>query len=166
MTKQRKKILFTSILLFVISFYHEDYEYHADYEIISEEDDSLAYAKYRDGLIYIGDREFLSCIDCQKGDILIEDQRYSLLDPNMKIYSSYEIVDKESRNDIIEVIQEYEKKYPSTWNRTKDSMRLEWFLHNIFYDFGYQRNRTTNVDLDNEDEEVYSHKILQKIFKL
>ena len=37
MTTKRKKILFTSILLFLLSFYHEDYEYHADYEIISKD---------------------------------------------------------------------------------------------------------------------------------
>lgn len=166
MTRQQKKILFTGILLLVISSYHKDYEYHADYEILSEDSDSLAYAKYRDGLIYIGDREFLSCIDCHEGDVLIEDQRYNLLNPNMKIYSSYEVLDKDSRNDILEVIQEYEEEYPSAWERTTDSMRLEWFLHNISYDVGYKRSRTTNVDLNNEDEEVYSLKILQKLFRI
>ncbi len=164
MTTKRKKILFTSILLFLLSFYHEDYEYHADYEIISK-DDSLAYAKYRNGLIYIGDRDFLSCIDCEEGDILIEDQRYNELNPNMKIYSSYKVLDRESRNDILEVIQKYEEDYPSIWERSIDSMRLEWFLHNFSYDIGFKRDSTTNVDLNNLDEDLYSHKVLQKILR-
>ena len=45
-------------------------------------------------------------------------------------------------------------------------MRVEWIMHNISYFFDYERHRTTDVDLDNNDEKVYNNTILRKILKL
>ena len=164
MTKRRKKVLLSSVLFLMLLYYKDDYEYHEQYEIL--DDDSDAYARYRDGLIYIGDKCFLDQVDVQEGDVLIEDQREYLLNPNLKVYSSYSITDKEARNDIIEVLQHYEDTQPTPWNRSSESMRMEWLLHNLCYDIGYQRDRTTNVDFNNADEEAYDKKILKKILKI
>ena len=126
-----------------------------NYEIINEE----AFAKYSDGMIYIGDFEYIEDVKqfCNDEDILVLDRRYGY-DPDMKIYDSYKIMDKSKQIEILEVICEYENMYPSSWNRTIDSMQREWDAHNILYYMNYKRYRTTDVDLDNEDEEVYKIK--------
>ena len=140
-----------------------DTSYTPQYEILS---DSMAFAECPCGLVYIGDKEFLESIPRGDRVILIEDQRFSRDDPNMKIYNSCQIRDKNDRNDILEVIQEYERCNPSPWDRSIESMRLEWFMHNISYDCSYKQNRTEDVDLDNLDEEKYDNKILRKILKV
>lgn len=160
--KTKAKIIFTSILLVLIISHLQDYEYNPDYEIL---DNGQAYACYRDGNIYIGDEEYLESIDCNPEDVLVCDKR-DCSDSNFKIYDSYRITDKESRNDIIEVLLKYEEEHPTDWERTKESMRLEWYIHNISHDLNFALSNTSDVDLDNDDEKVYDSKILRKIFKL
>ena len=74
------------------------------------------------------------------------------------------IHDAEIRNEILEILQEYERQFPSDWDRTTESMRLEWLMHNLSYRFDYQPGRTESVDLNNNDEGKYDNKILQRIF--
>lgn len=38
------------------------------------------------------------------------------------------------------------------WNRTVDSMVVEWGLHNWAYELNIAKSSTTSVDLDNRDE--------------
>ena len=87
-------------------------------------------------------------------------------DPNFKIYNSCRITNKDERNEILEILCQYEKDYPSNWNRTIESLRLEWFAHNFFYFFDYQTHRTTDVDLNNGDEKIYDNSLLRRILKL
>lgn len=163
--KKKTKITITSISLAGLLFLYSqnDYQYVPKYSVIGENYNYWE-AKYRDGNVYIVKK--LSAIKkVNESDIIILDDRDEN-DPNMEIISSHEINDKEARNDIIEIILEYERRYPSKWNRTIESMRLEWYIHNILYDIDYERHRTDNVDFDNSDEEYYNKHILNKILKI
>lgn len=82
----------------------------------------------------------------------------------MIIYDSYKITDKDTRNDVLCCLLEYEKMYPSDWNRTIISMRNEWIIHNLSYYLHYERGSAANVDLNNDDEAYYDSIILKKLF--
>lgn len=167
MNKLKKALISIGVCALVFSYYATDYNYDRSYEIL---DNDLAFASYCDGNIYIGDGRFLRDVYtsgvCSEGDIFVLDKRYYSPDPDMKVISSCNIKDKNIRNDIIEVLQIYEEMYPSDWDRTTESMRLEWYMHNASYDFNFEKDRTCDVDLDNDDEEKYDNKILNKILKL
>ena len=84
----------------------------------------------------------------------------------MVIYNSCDIVDKDIRNDILEVLCEYEERYPTDWDRSIESMRLEWLCHNMAYCFNYRTDDSCEVDLNNSDEEKYDKKVLSRILRL
>ena len=132
----------------------------SNYEII-EESKNKAFARYRRGLVYIGNEKFLSKVKVNENDILVLDCR-NAPDPNMKIISSYLISDDRDRREILEILLKYEEKYPSAWNRTLSSMLVEWYVHNLMHFWGYELDRTTDVDLSNADEVVY-YDVLKKI---
>ncbi|MBQ4032194.1 MAG: hypothetical protein II625_10605 [Bacilli bacterium] len=164
--KMKRKILAISAsILILTTYYNIDHVYHPSYEIM-DENPCGPFGCYSCGYIYIGDKEYLSSLtNLTENDILVEDQRFSS-DPNMKIYSSYRIDDKDLRNEILEVLCQYEECYPSPWDRTIESMRLEWLMHNISYFFNHEQNRTGDVDLNNEEQEYYDVPVLNKILKL
>ena len=162
--KWRRRMLIAGMTLSLLAYGGYEHVYVPQYEIMDES--SQEFACYSQGRIFIGNRRFLTSIkDIQKGDILVLDQRHSD-DPNMKIISSYEINDKDIRNEILEVLCRYEEKYPSEWDRTIESMRLEWLMHNLSYDFCNQQGRTKDVDLNNQDEDYYRNDLLNLIFKI
>ena len=164
--KLKKKLLAISASLILITTYGSiDYQYHPNYEIVNEQPCG-PFGCYSCGYIYIGNKAYLNSLtNIGENDILVEDQRFTE-DPNMKIYSSYRIDDKDLRNEILEVLCRYEECYPSPWDRTIETMRLEWTMHNLSYFFGNQTNRTRDVDLDNNEEEYYDKPVLRKILKL
>ena len=164
-----KSIIFLYITLGFTVYLFNDYNYK-DNSIVYEDNDNEAFGEYSKGKIYIGDREFIESLNgkIHKGDILIEqgykvDEGYN--DPNYKIYSSYLITDKSDRNDILNVLQNYNNKNPWGFNRSLDSMRIEWTVHNILYYLGYEQKRTKDVDLNNGDEDIYSNQILKRLIK-
>ena len=163
--KLKKALVLLGILILLMKFYSHDYEYNPQYEITETSDD--AFATYSKGKIYIGNKSFLlSILDkIEEGDIIVLDQRNSK-NPNMKIITSYTITDKNIRNEILEVLCKYEELYPSSWDRSIESMRLEWLAHNVSYTFHNQRHRTADVDLDNNDEKYYRKSIFNKILKI
>ena len=164
MDKLKRRLAILGIFIALGTYCATDPIYHPQYEILDSRCE--AFAEYSCGKVYIGNKSFLKKAYChaEDGDIFVEDQRHSEEDPNMKIYASCFIHDAEIRNEILEILQEYEKQFPSDWDRTIESMRLEWLMHNLSYIFTYQQHRTEDVDLNNEDEEYYNNKILQKIF--
>ncbi len=163
--KLKRNLLAASAALVILASYGSiDYEYHPNYEIVDEI--CGPFGCYSCGNVYIGSRNYLrSLTNITENDILVEDQRFSA-DPNMKIYSSYRITDKDIRNEILEVLCRYEECYPSPWDRTIESMRLEWTMHNFSYYFNNETNRTRDVDLDNDEQEYYDNPVLRKILKL
>ena len=161
---KRKLMAISAALIIGTTYISVDHEYHPNYEIVAEQPGP--FGCYSCGYIYIGSKAYLSSLtNLSEDDILVEDQRFSS-DPNMKIYSSYRIEDKDLRNEILEVLCKYEECYPSPWDRTIESMRLEWLMHNYSYFFDHQTHRTEDVDLNNKEEEYYDKPILNKIFKI
>ena len=111
--------------------------------------------EYNNGIIYIGNAAYLNSINNLNGnDVLVLDERNNS-DPNLRIYNSHKIVTPEIREEIIESLLLYEEKYPTKWERSKDSLMLEWTAHNLMYFLGINHGSTTDVDLNNADEEVY-----------
>jgi len=164
--KIKKKLLAISTALVLLTAYSSiDHLYQPNYEIV-EENPSGPFGCYSCGYIYIGSLTYLkSLTDITENDILVLDQRYKA-DPNMKIFSSYRITDKDLRNEILEVLCRYEECYPSPWNRSIESMRLEWLMHNLSYYINNEPNRAGDVDLNNNEEEYYNNPVLRKIFKI
>ena len=121
-----KYVLLVGASIVCVSVAKEPYKYHPNYEILDEND---AYAKYSEGYVYIGDEEYLKGIKFKPGDVLVLDEREEK--KNMKIINSYMITDKEFRNDIISIILAYENDYPSSWDRTAETMRDEWTVHTL-----------------------------------
>lgn len=128
-----------------------------------ESDDFAYFAEYSLGRVYIcqnEDKYFYQQL-LRENDILVVDKR-SGEDPDMCIYNSCMISDTKTIREVLLILKEYERRYPSEWNRTLSSMYNEWLIHNICYKFNYRTLSTKHVDLDNEDEEFYS----SAIFKL
>ena len=164
--KRKTKIIITSITLMGLLFVRieKNYVYTPRYSIVDNNKKNIWQAKYRYGNVYIvKDLSYIKKVN--DNDIIVLDAR-SDPDPDMTIISSYEVTDKEARNDVLRIIMEYESCYPSDWDRSMESLRLEWFIHNTLYDIDYKRDHTDNVDFDNSDEKEYYHPILNKILML
>ena len=139
-----------------------NYVYTPDIQTI---DNSNCFAYYSLGKVFIGDEEYLSSLkNIDENDILILDNR-NYPEPNIKVYSSYKISDRAVRDEILEIICKYEEIYPSDWDRSIESMRLEWFIHNIFYDCNILKDRCADVDFNNNSEIIYNNIVISKILK-
>jgi hypothetical protein len=162
--KNTKKILYATAACLVLTSYLSKKEYHPKYTILNEENGP--FASYSNGLVYIGDKEYLSSLkNVSSTDILIRDER-DIDDPNIAIINSYNIGDKEIRNEILEIIYCYEIMYPTEWDRSIESMRLEWYCHNVSYFFNYRADEAKEVDLNNADEDKYNNEVLRRILRL
>ena len=164
MDKKKNKLLVLALSASLAATYLSyEHVYTPTYEVLTHD---KAYASYSKGKVYIGNAKFLEKLTgVSDDDILVLDERDDD-DPNFKIYNSCRITNKDERNEILEILCQYEKDYPSNWNRTIESLRLEWFAHNFFYFFDYQTHRTTDVDLNNGDEKIYDNSLLRRILKL
>ena len=150
-----KYLLLVGASILCVSTTKEPYKYHPNYEIL---DNYKAYAKYSNGYVYIGDEEYLKGIKFKPGDVLVLDEREEK--KNIKIINSYLITDKETQNDILNIILAYENEYPSSWERSIETMREEWKVHNVLYGLNIRKSSTTDVDFENNEEKVY--KLLAK----
>ena len=122
----------------------------------SKDKEIIPYSKYSKGNIYIGNSDYLKSLNINENDILILDKRDSH-DPDIKVYDSYLIVDSDVIDEILDIIINYEKEFPSEWSRTKETMKIEWLVHNIAYYLNFQRERTKDVDFNNLDEVYYKN---------
>ena len=91
--------------------------------------------------------------------------RRNCKDPVYQIYNSFMINDRETMYKVLNALIEYEKEIPSDWDRTIDSMYIEWCIHNLCYYLDIFPERTKDVDLNNGDESFYNKKILSLIMK-
>lgn len=152
---------FTILLTMKLSEKDYDVEYNDNYEIGCDD----IYATCNDKKIYIGDESYIESIrDICSNNIYIIDSR-DANEPDMKICSSYSIINNKEKSEILDLLLKYESDYPSDWNRTKESMYNEWIIHNICYFISIKRERTETVDLDNKDENKFNSKVLYKILK-
>ena len=159
---RKKKILSGILALWIMGNISYDHKSLPNYEIVMQDD---CFAQYSIGKVYIGSVKFISNLDnISLNDILIVDNRKND-DPSIKILSSYKITDANIRNEILEIIAEYEKENPSSWNRSINSMKVEWLVHNILYYLNYEKNRTQDVDFNNSEQEIYSKKLIKNLVK-
>lgn len=157
MNNKKKSILLLFsyfIILFTIKTKNNDKEikYNDNFNIYT---DNL-YATYKDYSIYIKNISSINNEPENTKDIYIIDDRYSF-DPDMSICNSYKINTLKEINMYLKLLTEYEKKYPSNWNRSINSMKNEWIIHNICYYLNHEKERTKQVDFDNSDELLYSN---------
>lgn len=122
------------------------------------------YASYNTKDIYIVNGKKIKNINLSNENIYIIDDRYNK-DPDMSICNSYQFKNIDEINAILQMLIEYESKYPTDWDRTYKSMKNEWIIHNICYFLNIQTSRTEQVDFNNDDEEIYLNylKILKEI---
>ena len=118
-------------------------------------------------MVYIGDEIFLEEIVDEVGyrDILVLDER-ELYDSNMKVYSSFKVINWKDKSDILKILVSYEKANPSRWSRSYKSMFLEWEIHNLLFYLGVKKNRTIDVDFNNADEQIYNQEGVLDMLRL
>ena len=158
-TNKQKKALILLMTYIVILFTPKlkksqpSITYNPNYEITED----MEFAHYNDYHIYIGSKDYIDKIyDKDTHNIYIIDERDNS-NPNVEIYNSAFIVSNKQRLTILKILLEYEKMYPTAWNRTLNSMENEWFIHNLCYYLNLETHRTSEVDLDNNDEENYKN---------
>ncbi len=162
MKKSKKAFLLLStylIILFTPKFKNNstpNYSINESHEYNS----SIPFGTYSNGDVFIANEEtIIRIINDENEDIyIIDDRRNS--DSNIQIYNSYKIDNYKEMLEITRLLLEYEKLYPSNWDRTEDSMLNEWLVHNLCFKFGYKPINTQMVDLNNADEEKYNSKLL------
>ncbi len=121
------------------------------------------YGSYSNGNVYIVKKNKIKKIYTNdSNDVYIIDDRKTN-DPDMQIYYSYNIDTLKEMKEVIMLILEYEKNYPSNWDRTYESMLNEWYIHNLFYKLGLIQERSESVDFNNDDETKFNNKILSLI---
>ena len=88
-----------------------------------------------------------------RGEIAIYDDR-TTANPSFRIYDSYRIRKNSIKREVLSAMIAYNEAYPTEprWQRTMDSLVLEWMEHNFAYRVGFLRSRASNVDLDNHAE--------------
>lgn len=144
-------------------------EYNPTYSInteYSQSNNKIPYATSSHGDIYIGTLKQIKKLEkkVDENSVLIVDQR-SAEDPNIKIKASSKITNKDEMEEILEVIQIYNKQYPSDWNRSTNAMMNEWEVHNICSELSIFPSHTDEVDFNNGDELIYKPKLLSKILR-
>lgn len=97
----------------------------------------------------------------EKQDIVVIDRRTEDK-PTMQIQNSYTISNIDQQTQICQALYDYNKNNPTypSWNRTVDSMLIEWKAHNDGYSLRFivslfkenAAERLRHVDFDNEAE--------------
>lgn len=108
------------------------------------------YATYCNQDVYIS-----KDIDELTSDISVLDLRDDCSD--IKILSSYKVRGIKDKAYILSIISNYNANYPSDnkWDRTRNSLLNEWYVHNLLYDLNLYEERTKDVDFENSEEETY-----------
>lgn len=161
--KNNKKVKFILIAIatsFIILSCDNVAGYNSGYKILEGEE---AYGEYPLGRVYIGNEEYINSLTKEENNVYVLDERESK--KNIKIFNSYKITNRNYQKDILNIIYDYETRYPSDWDRSVETMFTEWNAHNFCYNINYRRDHTTDVDFENSEEQFYQKKILKKIFK-
>ena len=166
--KKLRLAILLSLTIALSSYLAYDHEYIEGYNINDQIENP--YGSYKHGRIYIGNSKYIESIkECVKpGDVLIVEGYYTdegCLDPDYRILSSHLIDNKDDRNDILNVLYWYNYITHGELDRSLESMRVEWAVHNFLYKLGISRDRTGDVDLNNGDEETYSNPIIKRLVK-
>lgn len=131
------------------------------------------YDKYSDGCFACINDKNIFIVEDKDGayddnNIYVIDSRYDN-DPNMIVYNSYKIKSLDEIKEILKILKEYERQYPSEWERSILSMEYEWIVHNLAYYLNIYPDSSKDVDLNNADEGVlipkFEDKIKEKILR-
>jgi hypothetical protein len=165
MTKKRKvKFILVALATSFIILSCENAQgytrYNPNYKILEGEE---AYGEYSLGRVYIGNEDYINSLVQEENNVYVLDEREE--GQNIKILNSYKITNRNYQTDILNIINDYEEKYPTEWDRSIETMITEWNAHNFCYNIHYRRDHTTDVDFENSEEEFYQRKILKRIFK-
>ena len=152
------KRLKATIALFIITFTVKSSNQSKDIKITYNDSFRVngchTFATYKDKEIIIGSKHFIESLNQNDNNIYIIDERFSS-DPDLSICESHKIYHLTQMKDILDILMEYEQRYPSKWDRTYKSMLNEWIIHNICYYLKHEIERTKQVDFDNSDEQLY-----------
>ena len=131
------------------------------YSVELPDDVLKPYASYTEGNVYIGSLKELRKVApyINRYDVLVVDETKDY-NSNFHIIDSYKIVPISYKKEILEILKSYDRCHNNTWCRTYRSLINEWTAHNVLYNFDIKTDHTTDVDLDNNDEEKF------KIFTL
>ncbi|MBQ8540073.1 MAG: hypothetical protein IJ435_01220 [Clostridia bacterium] len=103
----------------------------------------------KDECAKIADRQSL-----EENDFIVMD--YSFFNnPCFQVRNSYKAENDEQIRKVIDILLRYDKEKNTPWERSKESMEAEWFLHNFSYEAQFETERAMHVDFDNKDEDVY-----------
>lgn len=163
----RKKLILLAILMGLGFAYIPNHKYtDVTIEEMDYEDEQIRVFAYSLGRVFILKNRGLSAIkdELEQNDVVAVDYR-ATPDPNMQVLESYRISDIDIINEILEILCYYEKTDPTNWDRTLESMRNEWEMHNYSYIFKHDIGRTRDVDLNNADEENYDSHLLTKLLR-
>ena len=129
---------------------HDNWEYLGGYVRQEAPAKTLGTVDNGSKYVYIGKHSNYST---PPNAIKVVDDR-GVRNANIRIMDSYKINDVNIQKEILSLIQQYSNNTPSlyVWDRTLDSLILEWDIHNKAYNFYISRSSTAHVDLDNDDE--------------
>ncbi len=116
------------------------------------------------GNVYIVTTDQLKTVDeWEKNAVVIVDKRTSS-NPTMQVQNSYKITKTKHQKEILNLMIEYNDSNPvdPTWDRTIDSMLIEWDAHNDGYKGRFfigllkenAAERLRHVDFDNASESL------------
>lgn len=161
-------LLLTATTLTLISPYTKKARvYNLNYSINSSyhyQDTTVPFAKSTCGDIYIINEEIEDVYKPPTKDAIVIIDETKDNDPNIRIKQSCNINDANQMMEVLEIVKRYNELYPSGWERSIDSMMNEWEVHNILSRINYMPKHTDHVDLNNDNEKTYDHKVLTKIF--
>ena len=127
--------------------------------------DNYCFATFNNRNVYISNEEVINeIINANDSNIYIIDKR-DVSDPSMSFVNSYKITDKNEISAIVRILEEYNKKNPSGWIRTYDSVKNEITIHTIAYENGIRTSHTITADLNNRDEKKYDSTFLTYLLK-
>ena len=119
-------------------------------------DGILFWKKQKTGYVYIFVGESMDFFENQSNypdnfnketDLLVGD--YTVADnPNMYAYRA-DLINTRHRSSILKCLLEYDDDFHTAWDRTLDSLLIEWREHKRY---AFASDRAKNVDFDNAEE--------------
>lgn len=160
---------------FILACLYMSFGMYANSRAMSSKDRNLSYTinnEYSEDENYFGscdgydiyfgsEDELREYVDNDRNICVIDGRRN--LNPNYKICHSYRITNEQDMYNILGVILEYDKLYPSKWNRSIDGLQIEWYLHNVCYEMNIFIDRSESVDLDMRDFFIFEDSVLKLI---
>ena len=106
------------------------------------------------GYVYVVTEDELTIMEEREKNVVVIIDKRTDRDPNMQIQDSYRITKKKQKQEIAQLMLDYNTVNPVSpaWNRTLDSLVKEWGIHNNVYKTGLFQSNTADCDFNNEDE--------------